>query len=51
MGLYDTSIVLMYDSADRKMTAKSLDKILERLINDGYEILPIDENTISIHHS
>ena len=49
--LYDTSIVLMYDSADRKMTAKSLDKILERLINDGYEILPIDENTISIHHS
>lgn len=51
VGLYDTSIVLMYDSADRKMTAKSLDKILERLINDGYEILPIDENTISIHHS
>lgn len=51
VALYDTSIVLLYDSADRTMTAKSLDKILERLINDGYEILPIDENTIPIHHS
>ena len=51
VALYDTSIVLLYDSVDRKMTAKSLDKILEQLINDGYEILPIDENTIPIHHS
>ena len=51
VALYDTSIVLMYDSEDRKMTAKSLDTILDRLIKDGYEILPIDENTIPIHHS
>ena len=51
VALNNTSIVLLYDSVDRKMTAKSLDKILERLINDGYEILPIDENTIPIHHS
>lgn len=51
VALYDTSIVLMYDAADRKMTAKSLEPLLERLLNEGYEVLPIDENTIPIHHS
>ena len=51
VALYDTSIVLMYDSVDRKMTAKSLDSILDYLLKNGYEILPIDENTIPIHHS
>ena len=51
VALYDTSIVLMYDSVDRKMTAKSLDSILDYLLKNGYEILPIDENTIPIRHS
>lgn len=48
---YETSIVLLYDSADKKMTAKSLEAIIERLQAEGYEILPIDENTTPVHHS
>lgn len=48
---YDTSIVLLYDSADKEMTAKSLEAIIDRLLADGYEILPIDANTVPVHHS
>nr|MBP3598273.1 polysaccharide deacetylase [Eubacterium sp.] len=48
---YDTSIVLMYDSADKKMTADSLGEIIDQLQAGGYEILPLDSNVVSIHHS
>lgn len=48
---YDTSIVLLYDSADKKMTAKSLEAIIDSLQAGGYEILPLDYNTIPVHHS
>lgn len=48
---YDTSIVLLYDSADKKMTAKSLGAIIDNLQAEGYELLPIDENTTPVHHS
>lgn len=48
---YDTSIVLLYDSADKKMTAKSLEAIIDNLKAEGYQILPIDENTVPLHHS
>lgn len=48
---YNTSIVLLYDSADKKMTAKSLEAIIDNLKAEGYEILPIDENTVPVHHS
>ncbi len=48
---YDTSIVLMYDSADKKMTADSLEEIVEQLQAGGYEILPLDPSVVSIHHS
>lgn len=48
---YDTSIVLLYDSADKKMTAKSLGAIIDRLREEGYELLPIDQNTTPVQHS
>lgn len=48
---YDTSIVLLYDSADKKMTAKSLEDIIDSLLAGGYEILPIDENTVPVQHA
>ena len=47
---YETSIVLLYDSADKKMTAKSLETIINSLQEGGYEILPIDEDTPLIQH-
>lgn len=48
---YDTSIVLLYDSADKRMTAKSLGAIIDRLQAEGYEILPIDASTTPVQHS
>lgn len=48
---YATSIVLLYDSADKKMTAKSLGTIIDRLREGGYELLPIDEGTTPVQHS
>ena len=48
---YDTSIVLLYDSADKRMTAKSLGAIIDRLRAEGYEILPIDASTTPVQHS
>lgn len=48
---YDTSIVLFYDSADKRMTAKSLGAVIDRLQAAGYEILPIDAGTTPVQHS
>lgn len=48
---YDTSVVLLYDSEDKKMTAKSLEDIIDSLQAGGYEILPMDENTEPIRHA
>ncbi len=48
---YDTSIVLLYDSADKKMTADSLSAMIDSLQSAGYELLPMDDSTVPIHHS
>lgn len=48
---YSTSVVLMYDSADKKMTAESLEAIIDNLQAEGYELLPIDADTVPVHHS
>lgn len=47
---YDTSKVLLYDSADKKMTADSLSAIIDSLQAAGYELLPMDRSTVPIHH-
>lgn len=48
---YNTSVVLMYDSADKKMTAESLEEVIDNLQAGGYELLPIDAETVPVHHS
>ena len=44
-------IVLMHDSAARDTTVEALPTIIENLINEGYEILPIVETTTPVHHT
>lgn len=48
---YSTSVVLLYDSADKKMTARSLGAMIDNLRAGGYDILPIDANTTPVQHS
>ncbi|MBR5788486.1 MAG: polysaccharide deacetylase, partial [Lachnospiraceae bacterium] len=49
-GKYDTNVVLMHDAEAKTSTVEALPKILDKLIEDGYLILPIDENTTPIQH-
>lgn len=46
----DTSIVLMHDLQNRHTTVDSLQTLIDTLKSEGYEILPIDENTPHIQH-
>lgn len=46
----NTSIVLMHDMQSRHTTVESLQKLIDTLKEEGYEILPIDENTPLIQH-
>ena len=48
---YDTSIVLLYDVADKPMTVKSLSALIKKLKKENYELLPMDENTPLIQHN
>ena len=48
---YDTSIVLMYDVADKPMTVKALPSIINQLKAQNYELLPVDETTTLIQHN
>lgn len=47
---FDTSVVLLYDSADKPMTAKALPSIIKKLKQENYELLPVDTNTPMIRH-
>lgn len=44
------SIVLMHDLPEKKTTVEALPQIIEKLQKEGYILLPIDENTVPIHH-
>jgi peptidoglycan/xylan/chitin deacetylase (PgdA/CDA1 family) len=44
------SIVLMHDSAAKDTTVKALPKILKKLKEDGYEMIPITDETVPIQH-
>lgn len=46
----NTSIVLMHDMQSRHNTVESLQKLIDILKEEGYEILPIDEETPLIQH-
>ncbi len=46
----NTSIVLMHDMQSRRNTIESLQQLIDILKEEGYELLPIDENTPLIQH-
>ena len=46
----NTSIVLMHDMQSRHTTVESLQPLIDTLKDEGYELLPIDENTPLIQH-
>ena len=46
----NTSIVLMHDMQSRHTTVESLQQLIDTLKEEGYELLPIDENTPLIQH-
>ena len=48
---YDHSIVLMHDASNKQQTVRTLPQIIKKLQKDNYEILPITEDTITIHHN
>lgn len=48
---YDTSIVLLYDVANRPITAKSLSAIINKLKKENYELLPVNEETVIVRHN
>lgn len=51
VSAYETSVVLLYDVADRPMTVKALPEIIEELKKEGYKLLPVDDKTTLIRHS
>ncbi|MCR4605449.1 MAG: polysaccharide deacetylase [Eubacterium sp.] len=51
IGKYDTSVVAFYDSKTQPMTIEALPSIIKYLKENGYEILPVDENTAPIRHN
>lgn len=51
VSAYDTSVVLLYDVADRPMTVKALPGIIRELKKEKYKLLPVDKNTARIRHS
>lgn len=47
---HDDVVILMHDLESRHTTVESLPMLIERLRDDGYELLPIDENAPLIRH-
>ena len=48
---YASSVVLMYDTADKPKTVKALPLLIRQLKEKNYELLAIDENTALIRHN
>ena len=52
LSRYDTSIVLMHDSAAKSTTVEALPQIIETILAmEDTVILPITENTQPVHHT
>ncbi|MGN0170163.1 MAG: polysaccharide deacetylase family protein [Lachnospiraceae bacterium] len=47
---YQESIVLMHDASDKDSTVEALPKMIEKLKSEGYQMLPIDDDTKIIQH-
>lgn len=50
VGDFDTPVVLMHDSQNKATSVEALPLIIENLLNMGYEICAIDENTTPVQH-
>lgn len=48
---YSTSVVLMYDVADKPMTVKALPSIIKELKAENFDLLPAGEEMTLIQHS
>lgn len=48
---FETSVVLMYDSADKPITVKALPLIIKKLKQENYELLPLGSDTPLIRHT
>lgn len=48
---YETSVVMFYDTRTQPMTVKALSSVIKKLKKNGFEILPVDENTAPIRHN
>lgn len=48
---FDTSVVLLYDSADKPMTVKALPGIIKKLKQENFELLPVDDEISLIQHN
>lgn len=46
----DSFIVLIHDSKPMRNSIRALPLIIERLQKDGYQLLPIDDDTVPVHH-
>lgn len=44
------SIVLMHDLSNRHTTVEALPDLIHTLKEEGYELVPIDDTTIPVHH-
>lgn len=47
---YKDAMILMHDAKTKQTTAEALPEIIEYLQSEGYEILPITEDTPPVHH-
>lgn len=48
---FETSVVQMHDSSDKKETVNALRSLIRKLKKNGYEILPIDDTMTLIRHA
>lgn len=48
---YDVSVVLLYDSADKPLTVKTLPTVIKTLKKKDCQLLPIDSGTVMIRHN
>lgn len=48
--LHNTSVVLMHDANNKNSTVEALKDLIETLQDQGYTLLPIDENTKLVQH-
>ncbi len=51
VAAFDTSVVLLYDSADKPMTVKALPGIIKKLKKENYELLPVASDMQIVQHN